>query len=98
MPFSKSGNTANSEAKYVAKVIARRAQGKEIDWQSPHTVCYSAVKRDPLESISVDTYYKFDPQSKQFAFDKTKMFQEWDPARGQANLEWARGLYRDIFA
>jgi sulfide dehydrogenase [flavocytochrome c] flavoprotein subunit len=98
MPFSKSGNTANSEAKYVAKVIAARAAGKDVEWESPNTICYSAVKIDPVESISVDAHYKFDPETKQFAFDKVKMFQKWDAERGQANLEWARGLYRDIFA
>jgi len=98
MPFSKSGNTANSEAKYVAKVIAAHATGKQIDWQSPNTICYSAVMPDPLESISVDAHYKYDPKTKSFAFDKVKMFEKWDKARGQANLEWARGLYRDMFS
>jgi hypothetical protein len=98
MPFSKSGNTSNSEAHYVARLIASRAEGKEIDWQSPHTVCYSGVKIDPLESISVDTHYAFDREKQSFAFDKVHMFEKWDAARGQSNLEWARGLYRDMFA
>lgn len=98
MPFSKSGNTANSEAKYVAKVIAAHAVGKDVEWESPLTVCYSAVKLDPVESISVDTKYKFDSTTQQFSFDKVTLFQKWDAERGQANLEWARGLYRDMFA
>lgn len=98
MPFSKSGNTANSEAKYVAKVIAARTAGKEIAWESPHTICYSAVMASPLESISVDAHYKYDPKTKGFGFDKAMLFEKWDKARGQANLEWARGLYRDMFA
>jgi NADH dehydrogenase FAD-containing subunit len=98
MPFSKSGNTANSEARYVAKVIAARAQGKEIEWESPHTICYSAVSADPLQSISVDAYYKFNPKDQTFGFDRAQLFEKWDTARGQANLEWARGLYRDMFS
>jgi len=98
MPFSKSGNTANSEGKFVAKVIAARSQGKEIAWESPHTICYSAVMPKPLSSISVDALYKYDPKTKGFAFDQVKMFEKWDTARGQANLEWARGLYRDMFS
>jgi sulfide dehydrogenase [flavocytochrome c] flavoprotein subunit len=98
MPYSKSGNTSNSEAHYVAKVIAAHAQGKEIPWQSPHTVCYSGVKIDPLESISVDAYYKYHKDTKTFSFDRVTMVQKWSPDRGQANLEWARGLYRDMFA
>jgi sulfide dehydrogenase [flavocytochrome c] flavoprotein subunit len=97
MPYSKSGNTANSEAQFVAKVIASRAAGKEIPWRSPHTVCFSAVSTDPLQSISVDAHYKYNPAKKSFAFDKVHMVEKWDAARGQANLEWARGLYRDIF-
>jgi NADH dehydrogenase FAD-containing subunit len=98
MPFSKSGNTANSEAKYVARLIAANAAGKDIPWQSPNTICHSAVMSDPLESISVDAHYKFDPKTKSFAFANVKMQQEWSKAGGQANLEWARGLYRDMFS
>jgi NADH dehydrogenase FAD-containing subunit len=98
MPFSKSGNTSNSEGKYVAKVIAARAKGKEIQWESPHTICFSAVALDPVQSISVDAYYKYDPKGKSFGFDRVQMVEKWDAARGQANLEWARGLYRDMFA
>ena len=98
MPYSKSGNTSNSEAHYVAKVISAHAQGKEIKWESPNTICYSAVKIDPVESISVDAYYKYDPKNKSFGFDRVKMYEKWDKARGQANLEWARGLYRDMFS
>ena len=33
-PFSKGGHTANSEAQYVAEVIAAHALGKEVRWRS----------------------------------------------------------------
>lgn len=98
MPFSKSGNTSNSEAKYVAKVIAAHANGKEIPWESPNTICYSGVTTDPLQSISVDAYYKYDPTRKTFSFDNVKLYEKWSVARGQQNLEWARSLYRDMFS
>ncbi|MEJ2108176.1 MAG: FAD/NAD(P)-binding oxidoreductase [Acidiferrobacteraceae bacterium] len=98
MGFSKSGNTSNSEAHYVAKVIAAHAQGKEIPWESPHTVCFSAVMIDPLESISVDAHYKYNEKEKHFGFYDVKMVQNWSADRGQANLEWARGMYRDMFS
>jgi sulfide dehydrogenase [flavocytochrome c] flavoprotein subunit len=98
MPYSKSGNTANSEAKYVAKLIAARAAGKDIEWESPNTICHSAVSIDPLQSISVDAHYKYNPADKSFSFDKVKMYQEWSKQSGEANLEWARGLYRDMFS
>jgi sulfide dehydrogenase [flavocytochrome c] flavoprotein subunit len=38
-PYSKSANTSNTEGQFVAKVLAARAQGKEIAWESPETVC-----------------------------------------------------------
>jgi len=98
MPFSKSGNTANSEGKHIAKLISAHAQGKELEWESPNTVCFSAVSPDPLESISVNAYYKYDSAAKSFAFDNVKMNEKWDKAQGQANLEWAKGLYRDMFS
>lgn len=99
MPFSKSGNTANSEAKFVAQIIAARAKGKPAPkWQSPNTVCYSVVNGDPMEAISVDAHYAYNPKDKSFAFDQVKMFEKRDTARGAATLDWARGLYRDMFA
>ncbi|NIR61363.1 MAG: NAD(P)/FAD-dependent oxidoreductase [Gammaproteobacteria bacterium] len=98
MPYSKSGNTANSEAHHVAKVIAARANGKEVDWRSPHTVCYSVVASEPMRAIMVDTYYAYDEEKKAFGFAKTRMDQEADRAKGLATLEWARGLYRDMFS
>jgi sulfide dehydrogenase [flavocytochrome c] flavoprotein subunit len=99
MPFSKSGNTANSEAKFVASIIVARAHGKSAPkWQSPNTVCFSVVNGDPMEAISVDAHYAYNPQDKSFAFDQVKMFEERDAARGAATLDWARGLYRDMFA
>lgn len=98
MPFSKSGNTANSEGKFVAKLISAHAQGKELPWQSPNTICFSAVSPDPLQSISVNAFYKYDEANKSFAFDDVKMNEKWDAAQGQANLEWARGMYRDMFS
>ncbi len=98
MPFSKSGNTANSEAKFVAQIIAARAKGKPVPaWQSPNTVCFSMVNGDPMEAISVDAHYAYNPKDKSFAFDQVKMFEKRDAARGAATLDWARSLYRDMF-
>lgn len=98
-PYSKSANTANTEGKYVAKVLAARAQGKEIAWYSPRTICYSMVNANPLEAISVDAGYVLNKEGTAvggFSPD-TKMFENRDAAKGQAALEWALGLYRDMF-
>ncbi len=97
MPFSKSGNTSNSEGHHVAKVIVARAEGKEIPWQSPHTVCFSAVAYKPLEAIGVDALYSYNPKDKSFAFAHVKLQEEWNKQLGQTDLEWAKGMFRDMF-
>jgi sulfide dehydrogenase [flavocytochrome c] flavoprotein subunit len=98
-PYSKSANTANSEGKYVAKVLAARAQGRDINWYSPRTVCYSMVNAEPAEAISVDAGYILDKTGQAiggFSPD-TKLFEKRDAAKGKGTLEWARGMYREMF-
>ena len=98
-PFSKSANTANTEGKYLAKVLAARARGKDIDWSSPETICYSMVNASPMEAISVDATYVYDAKTKAFGFaPTTKMFEDRDAAKGRGCIEWAKGMYRDLFA
>ena len=96
-PFSKSGNTANSEARYVAEVISAHAAGKEIEWRSPQTMCFSGVKVDPLESMSIIAFYKYDQQQQAFAFDRSHVIEKWSTKAGQAGLAWAEGMYKDMF-
>lgn len=96
-PFSKSGNTAHSEARYVAEVIIAHAQGKDIAWRSPQTMCFSGVKIDPLESMSVIAFYKYDRDEQGFAFDRVHLMEKWSRRGGQAGLAWAEGMYRDMF-
>jgi sulfide dehydrogenase [flavocytochrome c] flavoprotein subunit len=97
-PYSKSANTSNSEAHYVAKVLAARVQGKEIPWESPETVCYSMTEAFPPEAIKIDTLYAYDAKADAITgFAHTKLWEERDEAMGRAYLEWARGIYRDMF-
>ncbi len=96
-PFSKGGHTAHSEAQYVSEVIAAHALGKEVRWRSPQTMCFSAVDIDPLEAMSIITFYKFNKLSKAFEFDRTHMMDDWNTEGGQASLAWAEGMYRDLF-
>ena len=96
-PFSKGGHTANSEAQYVAEVIAAHALGKEVRWRSPQTMCFSAVDINPLKSMSIITFYKYNTQTKEFQFDRTHMMEDWNTEGGQASLAWAEGMYRDMF-
>ncbi|MGE5468041.1 MAG: FAD-dependent oxidoreductase [Ignavibacteria bacterium] len=99
MGFSKSANTANTEGKYVAKLIAARAQGKEIDWVSPETICYSMCNSEPAEAISVSARYVYDNAKKAFGFSPdTTMDENRDAAKGNRLMEWNKGMYRDLFA
>ncbi len=97
MPFSKSGNTANTEAHIVAKMIAARAQGKDVPWESPNTICYSMVDGEKKESIMVDAKYKF-TKGKGWSFTDVKLIEERSRKLGKANIEWGKGLYRDMFS
>ncbi len=96
-PFSKSGNTANSEAKYVAELIAAHAQGREIDWRSPQTMCFSGVTIDPVESMSIISSYRFDDKEQRFEFTRVHPIEEWSTTSGQAGFAWAEGMFKDMF-
>ena len=96
-PFSKGGHTAHSEAQYVAEVIAGHALGREVPWRSPQTMCFSSVAIDPLQAMSIITYYKFNEKTKEFNFDRTHAMENWDIEGGQASLAWAEGMFKDMF-
>ena len=96
-PFSKSGNTANSEGKYVAEVIAAHAQGREVTWRSPQTMCFSGVTIDPVESMSIISSYRYDEDEQRFGFDRVHPIESWSATSGQAGFAWAVGMYRDMF-
>lgn len=102
MGFSKSGNTANSEAHYVAKVIAGRINGKDTKWESPLTVCYSAVAIDPTLAISVNAGYAYNEKTKAFGFANAATNEIWKGKTGENNgkalFEWAKGMYRDMLS
>ena len=98
-PYSKSANTSNTEGQFVAKVLAARSMGKEIAWESPETVCYSMTNAFPPEAIKVDAKYTYDAAKDAitgFSPD-TKTWETRDEAMGRAYLEWAQGIYRDMF-
>jgi sulfide dehydrogenase [flavocytochrome c] flavoprotein subunit len=93
MGFSKSANTANSEGHYVAKLITAVEAGKDIDWQSPQTICYSMVNGNPEEAIVVQAKY-----AKQgFAFTDVHLDNTRSAALAKATHEWGNGIFRDMF-
>ncbi len=74
--YSKSGSTAQAEARYVAKVIAGRIEGVEIPWESPDTTCYSMVGAEPMEAIFFGSKY-LPPQSAGTAMDNERFRDYW---------------------
>ena len=102
MGFSKSGNTANTEGVIVAKRIAAKINAKAPSpWESPLTICYSAVATDPTLAISINAGYAFDAKTKRFSFANVYANEVWDGRVGINNgrglFEWAKGMYRDMF-
>ncbi len=112
MGFSKSGNTSNSEGKYVGRVIASRINKEEMpEWEAPITLCFSAVSTKPMSAIYIYTRYAFDKKDKKakdakfidwkkFSFSKTLSSEEWKKnGATDANsiISWADALYFDMF-
>ena len=98
MPFSKSGNTASTEARFLARSIAGHAAGKQVPWQSPNTVCYSLVNADPAESIMIDSKYRHDGTGHGWGFTGVKVINKRTSALGREKLKWGRRLFADMFS
>jgi len=112
MGFSKSGNTSNTEGKYVGKVVSHRINNQDVPiWESPITLCFSAVSIKPEKAIYIYTKYSFDkkdknPKSikfidwKKFSFSETISDEDWKKS-GALNADsiysWADALYFDMF-
>ena len=91
--FLQVGQHRQQRGAFVAKVIAAAEAGKDIDWMSPQTVCYSMVNAHPEESIMVAAKY----DKKTFGFTDVQLDNKRSAALGKANHEWGAGLYRDMF-
>ncbi|KYJ87134.1 FAD/NAD(P)-binding oxidoreductase [Sulfurovum riftiae] len=112
MGFSKSGNTSNTEGKYVGRLIAQRInKGKAPKWESPITLCFSAVSTKPENAIFIYTKYAFDKKDKSiknakfidwklFSFTETMSSENWkkDGSKDAASIySWSSALYFDMF-
>ena len=102
MGFSKSGNTSNTEAKYVARLIARKINKKPpIKWESPVTVCISLVSINPEHGIFIHSEYAYNEKAGQFEFATPVTDEIWKGKHGEQNAagayDWARAMYADMF-
>ncbi|SHK29128.1 FAD-dependent oxidoreductase [Thermocrinis minervae] len=97
VPYPKSGHMANSQGKIVAKIIAARMMGKDITPALPDNTCYSMVNGDPQEAIVISVEYSFNEKEKKIV-PKPKVINQRSQQLAKATYEWAKGLYRDMFA
>ncbi len=96
MPFSKSANTAYTEGKYVAELIAAKEKGGKVEWVTPRTLCYSMVNMDPEEAIMVDTTYKQDDKTKEWRYAYSKARTKRSPEMAKNVYSWAKDHLADI--
>ncbi|MEA2099087.1 MAG: FAD/NAD(P)-binding oxidoreductase [Campylobacterota bacterium] len=102
MGFSKSGNTASTEGLYVAKSVLNKInKGVSIPWESPTTLCFSAVSANPERAIFVNSQYAYDKKKKTFGFATPKTSEVWSGDEGltnaKAQYDWADALFRYMF-
>jgi NADH dehydrogenase FAD-containing subunit len=102
MGFSKSGNTASTEGIYVARLIADKIQkNPKRAWQSPTTLCFSAVSIAPERAIFVNSMYAYNEKTKRFGFATPKTSEVYKGKEGLRNAtaqhEWADAMYKYMF-
>jgi len=102
MGFSKSGNTASTEGLYVAKLVVNKIyNGSSLPWESPTTLCFSAVSANPERAIFVNSQYAYNKKSKSFGFATPKTSEVWKGNEGLENAkaqhDWADAMYRYMF-
>lgn len=112
MGFSKSGNTSNTEGKYVGRVVAERINKAQAPaWEPPITMCFSAVSTKPESAIYIYTRYSFDKKDKdpknvkftdwkKFSFYDTMSSEDWKKTGKKdydSILSWSTALYFDMF-
>ena len=102
MGFSKSGNTSNTEGLYVAGLISDKINGKpKRPWQSPTTLCFSAVSIEPERAIFVNSTYAYNKKTKRFGFATPKTSEIWKGKEGLENASsqyhWADAMFTNMF-
>jgi len=102
MGFSKSGNTSSTEGLFVAKLIANKIDGiTHTPWQSPTTLCFSAVTMSPERAIFVNSMYAYNEKKKRFGFATPKISEVWKGKEGltnaKAQYDWADAMYKYMF-
>ncbi len=96
-PFPKSGQIAYNEGRITASHLAARISGRRLDeipYELPSNICYSFV--DSEEAIWVAANYGWD-EAERVIRGQARSDQKRSVQNGQLALEWARGLWNDMF-
>lgn len=98
MPFSKSASVAISEGRHIAKVITARLRGKNVQWVTPESVCYSMVNSLPEEAILSRSLYQFNGVTNQWSFKSgSKSYNTRSPVLARETYDWASSQFQNIF-
>ncbi|MEZ0361298.1 MAG: FAD-dependent oxidoreductase [Hydrogenobacter sp.] len=90
----KSGYAAHSEGKAVAKIINARLKGKEIKEELLQMVCYAMVS--DKEAIMTETSFKYEKDKNRF-IPLHREDNQRKETTAKRYIEWAKGLWRDMF-
>lgn len=90
----KSGYAAHSEGKVVAKLINAKLMGKEVKEELLQMVCYAMV--DDREAIMTETSFKYEKDRGRFIPIHREDNQRKE-STAKRYIEWAKGLWRDMF-
>jgi len=90
----KSGYAAHSEGKLVAKIINSRLKGKELKEEFLQMICYAMVSDN--EAIMTETSFKYEKDKGRFIPIHREDNQRKE-STAKRYIEWAKGLWRDMF-
>jgi sulfide dehydrogenase [flavocytochrome c] flavoprotein subunit len=90
----KSGYAAHSEGKVVAKILSARLKGKEVKEELLQMVCYAMVS--DKEAIMTETSFKYEREKGRF-IPIHREDNERKESTAKRYIEWAKGLWRDMF-
>jgi len=99
MGFSKSGNTAYTEGKNLAKMIADDIGKKKMTWQTPTTFCVSIVSTQPQREITLVSDYKYGKHG-ETQFNSSITDEDWKHngiGKAHAQFSWAKSMYNNMF-
>jgi len=90
--YPKTGQLAARLGRIAALQIAARAAGTTAEKALPDSTCYVINRPDPRELTRIETSYRFRGDG---VIQQT-VRQQYDPQAGEADLDWARGLFAEL--